>query len=87
MGGHEGLFIHLETQTMINAGFVDFAFTGVAIVPEVLLFAGYVGEAMLLLIPMLIGACLISMYHDSVSAEESPVGEDAVTVERKTGTA
>jgi hypothetical protein len=39
---------------MINAGFVDFVFTGSAIVPEVLFFAGYVGEALLLLVPMLI---------------------------------
>jgi len=87
MGRHEGLFIHLEMQTMINAGFVDFLFTGAAIVPEVLFFAGYVGEAILLLVPMLIAACLISTYHDQVSADESPAGEDAVTAERKTGTA
>jgi hypothetical protein len=56
---------------MINAGFVDFVFTGAAIVPEVLFFAGYVGEALMLLVPMLIAACLISMYYQNVSADES----------------
>jgi hypothetical protein len=61
---------------MINAGFVDFVFTGAAIVPEVLFFAGYVGEALLLLVPMLIAACLISMYHQQVGAEDSSDAED-----------
>ena len=70
---------------MINAGFVDFAFTGAAIVPEVLLFAGYVGEAILLLIPMLIGACLISMYHDHVFSDEPSDVTDATVAERETG--
>jgi len=60
---------------MINAGFVDFVFTGSAIVPEVLFFAGYVGEALLL--PMLIAACLISMYHQQVGADESADEEEA----------
>lgn len=55
---------------MINAGFVDFVFTGAALVPEVLFFAGYVGEAMMLMVPMLIAACLISMYHQHAEAEE-----------------
>jgi len=44
MGRHEGLFNLLEIQTMINAGFVDFLFTGAAIIPEVLMIAGYVGK-------------------------------------------
>ena len=61
---------------MINAGFVDFVFTGSAIVPEVLFFAGYVGEA-LLLVPMLIAACLISMYYQQVGADESANEEEA----------
>lgn len=64
---------------MINAGFVDFVFTGAAIVPEVLFFAGYVGEALMLLIPMLIAACLISMYHQNVSADET-AGEEETAV-------
>lgn len=87
MGRHEGLSIHREMQTMINAGFVDFLFTGAAIVPELLFFAGYVGEAILLLVPMLIAACLISMYHDQVVADEPAAGEDAVASERETGPA
>lgn len=64
---------------MINAGFVDFVFTGAALLPEVLLFAGYVGEALMLLIPMLIAACLISMYHQHVGADE-PADEEEVAV-------
>ena len=66
---------------MINAGFVDFLFTGAAILPEVLFFAGYVGEAILLLVPMLIAACLISMYHDQVSTAGPATGEDGVVAE------
>ena len=64
---------------MINAGFVDFVFTGSAIVPEVLFFAGYVGEALLLLllVPMLIAACLISMYHQQVGADALADEEEA----------
>ncbi len=72
---------------MINAGFVDFVFTGAAIVPEVLFFAGYVGEAMLLLIPMLIAACLISMYHDHVVVGGPSDVEDSTEAERETGKA
>ena len=64
---------------MINAGFVDFVFTGSAIVPEVLFFAGYVGEALLLLVPMLIAACLISMYHQN----HQKVGADALADEEE----
>jgi len=78
-GGHEGLFICQEIQTMINAGFIDFLFTGAVIVPAILMFGGHVGEALLLLIPMLIAACLFSMYHQQVRAEESPAGVDSAT--------
>jgi tetrahydromethanopterin S-methyltransferase subunit D len=55
---------------MINAGFVDFAFMGVAVVPEILLMAGYVAEALMLMVPMLIGACLFGLYHQKVHADE-----------------
>lgn len=68
---------------MINAGFVDFVFTGAAIVPEVLFFAGYVGEAILLLVPMLIAACLISMYHQKVGADEIADEKDAAVGEQE----
>ncbi len=57
---------------MINAGFVDFLFTGAAILPEILLLTGYVGEALLLLIPMLIGACLLSMYYERTAESSAP---------------
>ncbi len=45
---------------MINAGFVDFLFTGAAIAPQLLLFTGDIGPALLPLIPLLIAACLVS---------------------------
>lgn len=72
---------------MINAGFVDFAFTGVGVVPAVLCFAGYLGEAMLLLIPILIAACLFSVYHDQVSTDEPPEVADSSAIERETSQA
>lgn len=59
---------------MINAGFVDFLFTGVAIVPQILLFTGYIGPALLLFIPLLIAACLISMYRDQVREAPGAAG-------------
>ncbi len=68
---------------MINAGFVDFVFTGAAIVPEVLFFAGYVGEALLLLVPMLIAACLISMYHLQVGGDQTADEEEAAVGEHE----
>ena len=61
----------LGRTAMINAGFVDFAFAGVAVVPEVLLLAGYAAEALLLMVPMLIGACLISLYFQQAQGDES----------------
>jgi len=67
--------IFMEMQTMINAGFVDFMFTGVAIVPLILMFTGYIAPALLLFIPLLIGACLISMYREQTTvAEENATG-------------
>lgn len=62
---------------MINAGFVDFLFTGAAILPEVLMLAGYVGEGMLLMIPLLVAACLVSMYRQQVVPDTSSAAEDA----------
>lgn len=67
----------MEMRTMINAGFVDFLFTGVAIVPQLLLFTGYIGPALLLFIPLLIAACLISMYREQTAAVEEKVTGDA----------
>jgi hypothetical protein len=63
-------------QTMFNAGFVDFLFTGAAILPQILLFTGYIGPALLLFIPLLIAACLISMYREqTASVNEKAVAE------------
>ena len=64
---------------MINAGLIDFLFTGAVTVPALLMYGGHVGEAILLLIPMLIAACLCSMYHQQVIADESPARVDATT--------
>lgn len=64
---------------MINAGFVDFLFTGVAIVPQLLLFTGYIGPALLLLIPLLIAACLISMYREQTGTVSQETTEENST--------
>ena len=62
---------------MINAGFVDFLFTGAAILPQILLFTGYIGPALMLFIPLLIAACLISMYREQTSGESQETTEEA----------
>jgi hypothetical protein len=67
----------MEMQTMINAGFVDFLFTGAAILPQILLFTGYIGPALLLFIPLLIAACLISAYREQTAVAEKNVAGDA----------
>ena len=56
----------MELQTMENAGLADFLFTGLAVVPGVLLLTGHVGAAILLFIPLLTGACLFSMYQQQM---------------------
>lgn len=62
---------------MINAGFVDFLFTGAAIVPQLLLF-----------IPLLIAACLVSLYRQqTAAAEENAAGNEAAEQELPLGTA
>jgi hypothetical protein len=74
-------------QTMFNAGFVDFLFTGAAILPQILLFTGYIGPALLLFIPLLIAACLISMYREqTASAEEKVAADQAADQEFPLGT-
>jgi len=67
----------MEMQTMFNAGFVDFLFTGAAILPQILLFTGYIGPALLLFIPLMIAACLISMYREQTAAAEENAIVDA----------
>lgn len=64
---------------MINAGFVDFAFTGVALVPSLLMMAGHFAEALFLLVPMLIAACLLSLYCQEAGADapaDAPQADD-----------
>jgi hypothetical protein len=46
---------------MYKARWVDFLFTGLAVVPGMLLLAGHPGPALLLFVPLLIGACLAGM--------------------------
>lgn len=62
---------------MINAGFVDFLFTGAAILPQILLFTGYIGPALLLFIPLLIAACLISMYREQTRSTSEEITEES----------
>lgn len=62
---------------MYNARLVDFLFTGLAVLPGALLFAGHVGPALLLFVPLLIGACLTSLYQQEVVASESAAEEAA----------
>ena len=47
---------------MSNERFVDFLFTGTAVVPAGLTLAGHLDVAFLLLCPLLIGACLTAAY-------------------------
>lgn len=81
-------FIFVEMQIMINAGFVDFLLTGAAIVPQILMFTGHPGHALLLFIPLLIAACLISMYREqTAAAKEDATGDAAVEQELPWNTA
>jgi apolipoprotein N-acyltransferase len=66
---------------MINAGFVDFLFTGVAIVPQLLLFTGYIGPALLLFILLLIAACLISMYREKTTGKKEKTEDSTAELE------
>ena len=47
---------------MSDERFVDFLFTGTAVVPTGLTFAGHPDIAFMLLCPLLIGACLTAAY-------------------------
>ena len=44
--------------------FVDFLFTGTAVVPATLFFAGQAGMAIMIVLPLTIGACLVSKYGE-----------------------
>jgi|LNFM01.2.fsa_nt_gb hypothetical protein len=56
---------------MYKARWVDFLFTGLAVVPMLLLFTGHPGPALLLFVPLLIGACLAGMYEQQISGQTS----------------
>jgi len=80
--------LFMEMQIMINAGFTDFLFTGVAIVPLILMFTGYIAPALLLFISLLIAACLISMYREQTTvAEENATGDAAAEQQLPPGVA
>jgi hypothetical protein len=54
---------------MSNERFVDFLFSGAAVVPAALTFAGDLGMATMLLCPLLIGACLAAAYLEGPPAD------------------
>jgi hypothetical protein len=56
---------------MRYAGITDFLFTGLALLPAVLLLFGHAGPAMLLFVPLLIAACLSGLYQQQVAEPES----------------
>jgi hypothetical protein len=56
---------------MRYAGITDFLFTGLALVPAVLLLSGHVGPALLLFVPLLIAACLTGMYQQQAGVAEA----------------
>jgi hypothetical protein len=61
---------------MYKARWVDFLFTGLAVVPGLLLLAGHPGPALLLFVPLLIIACLAGM--DEQQTAKPVAGADAV---------
>jgi len=63
---------------MYKARWVDFLFTGLAIVPGMLLFTGHPGPALLLFVPLLIGACLAGMYEQQTAGSPGAGTGDSV---------
>lgn len=67
---------------MVQAGVVDFVYTGAALLPLVLLCNGHVAAA-LLLVPVLIGACLLGdwgqQYGGDDGAEAGAASRTAAT--------
>lgn len=57
---------------MVNARRVDFLFTGLAVVPALLLLTGHPGPALLLFVPLLIGACLAGLYEQKTAEAPQP---------------
>jgi hypothetical protein len=56
---------------------VDFLFTGIAVVPGALIFAGQPGMALIVFCPLLIGACLSAVYlGDQPDAASRPIRND-----------
>ena len=51
---------------MSSDRFVDFLFTGTSVVPATLIFAGEVGMAIMMFLPLMIAACLTSKRLDEV---------------------
>ena len=60
----------------------DFLFLGVAILPAVLMVAGYLDVAFIFFCPLLIVACLHGMYEQKVEPEEQKPLRDAGTLDR-----
>ena len=56
---------------------VDFLFTGIAVVPGAMIFAGQPGMALMVFCPLLIGACLSAVYlGDQPDATSRPIRND-----------
>ena len=60
----------------------DFLFIGVAVLPAVLMVAGYLDVAFIFFCPLLIVACLHGMYEQKVEPEEQKPLRDAGTLDR-----
>lgn len=63
---------------MVNTRGVDFLFTGLAVVPAVLLLTGHLGPALLLFVPLLVGACLAGLYEQKTAEAPQAEAEAAV---------
>ncbi len=63
---------------MRYAGITDFLFTGLALLPAVLLLSGHAGPAMLLFVPLLVAACLSGMYQQQVAEAEAAPADPQV---------
>jgi len=64
---------------MTHAQRTDFLFIGVAVLPAVLMVAGYLNVVFIFFCPLLIVACLHGMYEQKVEPEEEKPSRDART--------
>lgn len=72
---------------MKHAHRTDFLFIGVAVLPAVLMVAGYLDVATIFFCPLLIVACLHGMYEQKVEPEEQKPLRDTGTPPLSSGSA